>query len=111
MKRKRLLFVGSGPELRCSAAARLFSTEPGIQVDWCSLASRAVHPLDEKRLDWADIIFVMDEGGGRRLRRRHRERLARKQVVDLGLPPGGDHLDLRLLEMLRCRVRPHLSRS
>jgi predicted protein tyrosine phosphatase len=102
--------VGSNGEARCSTAARLFATEPDVVVDYAWMGRGADRPVDETRLGWADVIFVLDRGGERRLRRRHPDLLARKRVVDLDLPRDAGPLDLRLMEMLRCRVRPHLQR-
>lgn len=105
---KHVLFVGDRREQRCQTAAQLFTGTPGIKVDFACLGSSARHPLSEENLDWAHVIFVMDEETRRRLEKRFEEPLRRKQVINLGLPAELEHLDLRLVEMLRSRVRPHL---
>jgi predicted protein tyrosine phosphatase len=106
---KHVLFVGDRREQRCQTAAQLFTGTPGTKVQYACIGSSARHPLSEDELDWAHLIFVMDERTRERLDTRFGETIHGKRVVNLGLPVELEHLDLRLVEMLRSRVRPHLS--
>jgi predicted protein tyrosine phosphatase len=61
-------------------------------------------------LEWADVVFVMEDGLARSIARDFPASPALRRLVSLGIPDDYLFLDPRLVELLRERTRPHLDR-
>lgn len=67
---KKLLFVCSQNRLRSPTAETVFSNYPGLEVDSAGLDREAEIPLCSEAIEWAEIIFVMENS--------HRNKLSKK---------------------------------
>lgn len=59
----KVLFVCSQNKLRSPTAEQVFSRWPGIEVMSCGLNNDAENPARPELIEWADIIFVMEQAG------------------------------------------------
>jgi len=60
------------------------------------------------RVEWADIIFVMERAHRARLQRRFRAHLKRARVICLDIPDDYAFMQPELVALLEKTVAPHL---
>ena len=58
---KRFLFVCSRNELRSPTAESLFSAYEGVEAIGCGTNKDARLPLSGDLIEWADVVFAMEE--------------------------------------------------
>jgi len=108
--RKRLLFVCTANQHRSRTAEDLYRSNPLYEVlsggtDVCP-GEPDERPVTRTMVDWADMIFVMED--------RHRSVLAERfpgagqKTIVLGIPDRFCRGDRRLIEMLRKRLSDYL---
>jgi predicted protein tyrosine phosphatase len=66
--------------------------------------------VNERMLDWADIVFVMDDEQRTSLRRAFPKHPRVAQMVMLDIEDDYHFLDPELVSLLKERVTPHLNR-
>jgi predicted protein tyrosine phosphatase len=108
---KNVLFVCSQNRLRSPTAEQVFAGEPGIEVASAGLNRDAEHPVTAELVEWADIIFVMEEAHRRRLSARFRSSLNRQRVICLGIPDEYEFMAPDLVRLLEAKVRRHLPKG
>ncbi len=104
----RVLFVCSQNRLRSPTAEQVFSTRADLECSSAGLNHDAGNPLGTELVEWADLIFVMEDAQRRKLRARFRAQLGRTRVICLGIPDDYDYMDPELVQLLERRVGPHL---
>lgn len=105
---QRVLFVCAHNLLRSPTAERIFSKRPGLEVASAGIAPGAPNPVSGELLDWADLIFVMEEWHHRELERRYRSQLGNKRVICLGIPDLFGYMDPVLVRLLEEKAGPFL---
>ena len=105
---KRLLFLCSRNRLRSPTAETVFAGYPGVEVDSAGLSPDAELRLSAEQVEWADVIFVMEDVHRQRLNKAFGNLLAGKRVVVLGIPDEFEYMDPVLAEMLKVRCAPYL---
>jgi predicted protein tyrosine phosphatase len=105
---KHVLFVCSQNRLRSPTAEQVFSQRSDIAVQSAGTNNDADNPLTRELVEWADIIFVMEEGHRRKLRQRFRPALRTARVVCLGIPDDYPFMDPVLVRMLKAKVSRYL---
>jgi len=108
---KRVLFVCSGNMDRSPTAEEMFRERSDLEVKSAgtSLLSTLRTRLSRDLVNWADVIFVMED--------RHADYIAEKlgmpgameKVVVLDIPDRYRKNDPELQRLLRERVTPHLN--
>ena len=81
----RALFICSRNRLRSPTAEQIFAAWPGIETDSAGLSPDAETPLTPEQIDWASIIFVMENAHRIRLSRQFRKYLTRTRGFCLGI--------------------------
>ena len=104
----RVLFICGKNRLRSPSAEHLFAGRPGIEVASAGLDAKSPTPVCGELLDWAEIIFVMEESHRRRLAEGFRRHLKSQRVICLGIADEYRHLQPELMSLLEERVTPHL---
>ena len=66
----RVLFLCRHNRMRSPTAERIFSKRTDLEVRSAGTASDALARVNAQMLDWADLIFIMDDQQRRSLRRR-----------------------------------------
>lgn len=107
----RLLFICTQNLLRSPTAERIFSARPGLEVASAGMAPDAVKLVSGEAIEWAEMIFVMEEWHQELLQRRFRRHLEQKHLVCLGIPDRYEYMDPQLVELLELRVAPYLSKG
>lgn len=105
---KNVLFLCSRNKLRSPTAEAVFAGWPGIEVDSAGLSPDAIVPLSPEQLEWADLIFVMENVHRARLARKFKRHLKGRRVIVLGIPDNYDCMDPELIGILKRKVPPLL---
>lgn len=105
---KRVLFICSQNRMRSPTAEQLFSSWEGIEVASAGLDSDAHTPLTPESLEWAEVIFVMEESHRDELSRQFRPHLKEKRVICLDIPDDFQFMDPGLVKLLKARVPRYL---
>jgi len=105
---QRLLFICSQNRLRSPTAELLFSMEPGLETQSAGISNEAENPVTPETLEWADLIFVMEQVHKRKLTRRFARHLKDKRVICLDIPDIYAYMDPELIKLLLDRVSPFL---
>lgn len=94
--------------MRSPTAERIFSKRPDLEVRSAGTAADALVRVNEQMLDWADVIFIMDDLQRRSLRRRFPAHPAVERLVCLEIPDDFTFLQPELVALLERRTSPHL---
>ena len=105
---KTVLFVCSQNRLRSPTAEQVFASWPGIEAQSAGLNHDAENPVTGELVEWADVIFVMENAHRNKLRRRFKPHLKKARVVCLGIPDDYEFMDPRLVRLLEVKVPPFL---
>ena len=104
-----VLFICSANKLRSPTAEHVFADWPQIETDSAGLDARADMRLSSEQLEWADIIFVMENAHRRQLSKNYKKHLKRQRIIVLGIPDNYKYMDAELVRLLKVKVEPHLS--
>ena len=106
----RVLFLCSQNKLRSPTAEQVFASWPGVETDSAGLGVGAQVPLSPEQIEWATIIFVMENAHRRRLNTAFRRFLNGKRVICLDIPDDYDYMQPELVRLLTAKAGPHLKR-
>lgn len=107
---KRVLFICTQNRLRSPTAEQVFSAEPGLEVTSAGIHKSASNPVTAELLDWADLVFVMEQSHRSKLSKQFRSSLNGKRVICLDIPDEYEFMDPSLVSLLRIKVLPFLPR-
>jgi len=107
---KRVLFVCSGNLDRSPTAEEMFRERGDLEVRSAgtSLLSSLRTRLSRDLVDWADVIFVMEDQHAEYIAQRLGMPEALKKVIVLNVPDRYRKNDPELRRLLREKVTPHL---
>jgi len=105
---KKVLFICSRDRLRSPTAEEIYSETPNIEVASAGLNSEAEVTVTPELLDWADLIFVMEQNHRTKLSRTFRDSLRNKRVISLDIPDDYDFMERALLLLLKQKLTPFL---
>ncbi len=106
----RVLFVCHYNRKRSATAERIFAKDPGLDVRSAGTSGEAMVQVNERMLDWADLVFVMDDEQTAALRQSFPAHPATANAIVLDIEDEYHFLDPKLVSLLRERVTPHLER-
>ena len=104
----RVLFLCRHNRMRSPTAERLFGKRPGLDVRSAGTAADALARVNANMLEWADLIFIMDEHQRRALRRSFAPHPALERLICLEIPDEFTFLQPELVALLESRATPHL---
>lgn len=105
---KKLLFICSQNKLRSPTAEQVFSLDQRLEVRSAGLDKDAVNTLSSDDLQWADIIFVMENTHLNKLSKKYSKYIGGKRVICLNIPDDYEFMDSELVEILKRRVTGYL---
>jgi predicted protein tyrosine phosphatase len=108
---QHILFVCSQNRLRSPTAEQVFSTWPGIACASAGVYLSADVPLSSELVEWADIIFVMEQAHKKKMALRYRAQLKGKRVICLNIPDDYTFMQASLVRLLEVKVSPFLLRA
>lgn len=105
---KNLLFICSKNQWRSPTAETLFRKHPNLCVRSAGTSSSARHQVTLKDIQWADIIFVMEDKHKSRLKAEFRRHLEYKPLHVLDIPDDYPYMDPELIEILKQAIPTYI---
>jgi predicted protein tyrosine phosphatase len=94
--------------MRSPTAERNFSKRPDLDVRSAGTSPHALTRVNARMLEWADLIFIMDDQQRRSLRRRFAGNPTLQHLVCLDIPDDFTFMQPELVDLLTVRATPHL---
>lgn len=106
---KKALFICGKARMRSPTAADLARAIDGVETDFAGLSNDADEQLPSEHIDWADIIFVMENRQKKKLSTSFSSHLHGKRVVVLGIPDKFAYMEDSLVAILRPKLKAALA--
>ncbi len=88
-------------QYRSPTAKKVFEKEYETK---CAGIYVTLHTEMEKLLDWADIVFVMEEKQRKFISEEFPKQYLKKEIIDLDIPDLYTYMDEKLVKVLREKV-------
>jgi predicted protein tyrosine phosphatase len=98
---QKLLFVCSENRMRSLTAEKMFDGFPGYEVKSAGTEMSARTPVTQEHIDWADMIFVMEQEHEQILEEQFGEALEEKNVICLNIPDVYRFMEPGLIDELK----------
>src|SRR4029450_10582568 len=108
---KRVLFLCRYNRMRSPTAERIFGKRSDLDVRSAGTAVDALTRVNARMLEWAALIFIMDDRQRRSLGRRFAGHPTLEHLICLEIPDEFTLLQPELVDLLTVRATPHLPRS
>ncbi len=105
---RKLLFVCARNRLRSPTAEAIFSDLDGFEVSSAGTAPDAECVISSDLIEWADVVFVMEQRQKTLLKGRFGTLLQGKRLVCLGVSDRFGYMQEELIALLRAKVLPLL---
>ncbi|MEJ5963468.1 low molecular weight protein tyrosine phosphatase family protein [Pedobacter immunditicola] len=102
------LFICSRNKWRSKTAEDIFKNIEGLNVRSAGTSSSARIKVNEKLLEWADLIFVMEKHHKQWLNQKFPSSLNGKQIIVLDIPDEYQYMHAELVNMLEIAVEPYI---
>lgn len=96
-----VLFICSRNHWRSLTAEKMFSGRAGLSVRSAGTAENARIKVNNEHINWADIIFVMEQKHHDILLERFPSTMETKKVINLNIPDDYHYMDTELEELLQ----------
>jgi predicted protein tyrosine phosphatase len=106
----RALFICHFNRKRSATAERVFGKDPTLDVLSAGTSDEALVQVNQRMLEWADLVFVMDDEQCRALAGMFPDHPALAHVVCLHISDDYHFLDPALVLMLEERTTPYFER-
>jgi len=93
---------------RSPTAEQVFSEHPGIECTSAGLNHGAENPVTAELIEWAELIFVMEQGHKTKLSSDFKPYLRGKRIVCLNIPDNYKYMDPALVKLLQAKVKRFL---
>jgi len=104
----RVLFLCRHNRMRSPTAERIFSKRTDLDVRSAGTSSDALARVNANMLDWADLVFVMDDRQRQSLGRQFAGHPSLDRLICLDIPDDFDFMQPELVDLLTTRTAPHL---
>lgn len=108
MMSRNVLFVCSRNKWRSRTAETIFKSDQTHEFRSAGTENDARIKVNEKLINWADLIFVMEKRHKQRLQDRFGQLLDNKEIIILDIEDNYQFMDEELIETLRTCVTPYL---
>ena len=105
---RRILFLCRYNRMRSPTAERIFCKRPDLDVRSAGTSTDALARVNAQMLDWADLIFIMDDQQRRSLQRRFRGHPALDRLICLDIPDEFAFMQPELVEILQRKIGDHI---
>ncbi|HEX9367049.1 MAG TPA: hypothetical protein VF921_10485 [Vicinamibacterales bacterium] len=106
----RTLFICHYNRKRSATAERVFAKDPALDVLSAGTSDEAMVQVNQRMLEWADIVFVMDDEQVQALAKMFPDHPCLRQVVCLNILDDYHFLDAELVAILEERTKPHFDK-
>ncbi|CAI3802152.1 low molecular weight protein tyrosine phosphatase family protein [Rheinheimera sp. MM224] len=103
-----LLFVCSENRLRSPTCEEVFSRYDGIHAIGAGTNEDAETVVSGDLIEWADIVFVMEQSHKNKVAKKFKDLLKGKRLVCLDIPDNYERMDPALVQLLQHRVAKHV---
>ncbi len=103
-----ILFICSRNQWRSPTGEKIWQKHPEINARSAGTSPRAKRTVNAKDIQWADIIFAMEQKHKDRLRAEFTRLLDYKDIQVLDIPDDYKFMDEELIEILRESVGSYL---
>lgn len=103
--KKKVLFICSQNKFRSRTAHDIFSRSDKVEVDSAGTEKDARVIVEPDHIEWADVIYVMEDRHIKRLKKMFGSLLKNKRVVNLNIPDIYEYMDQGLVEVLKTKLR------
>lgn len=104
-----MLFICGKNRLRSPTAEQIFADWPGVETASAGVNNDADMHVSQELLEWADLIFVMEQIHRKKLTARFTSELANKRIICLGISDDYEYMAPALIKLLEARVGRYLS--
>lgn len=104
-----VLFVCSRNQWRSPTAERIWQRTPGLATRSAGTSRNAKKTVTPDLLNWADVIFVMEQKHKNRLVADFRRLLEHKPLHVLDIPDNYQYMDPELISLLQQSIEPFLA--
>jgi predicted protein tyrosine phosphatase len=101
---KKVLFLCSKNKLRSPTAEAIFSNVEGWEVYSAGISNDAETHVSVEDIEWADIIFVMENAHKKKLSNKFGRVIKKQKVISLDIPDDYEYMDEKLIEILQSKV-------
>jgi predicted protein tyrosine phosphatase len=105
---RRVLFICRVNRHRSATAERVFCKRRDLDVRSAGTSEDALVRVNKRMLEWADVVFTMDDQQRDALERMFPSHPALDRLICLDIPDDFTFLDPALVKLLEERVRPLL---
>lgn len=106
----RALFICHYNRKRSATAERVFGKDPSLEVLSAGTSDEAMVQVNQRMLEWADIVFVMDGEQVEALATMFPDHPVLPGVVCLDIEDAYHFLDPTLVALLEDKTRPYFER-
>ncbi len=100
----KLLFICTENKLRSATAETVFSAYEGIEAIGAGTNKDAPTPVTGDLIEWADVIFVMEQTHKAKISRDYKSLLSDKKLVCLDIKDRYSYMQDELVALLKARV-------
>lgn len=104
-----LLFVCTKNKWRSPTAEKIYSNYADLNVRSAGISRSARKQINSKDVNWADIIFVMENKHKRYIHEQFQSQISKKRLIVLNIPDDYQYMDKALIAWLQDAVDPYLS--
>jgi predicted protein tyrosine phosphatase len=101
-----VLFICTQNRMRSPTAEQVFANRAGFEVASAGIDTSAKTPVTPELIQWADVIFVMEQAHRQKLSDQFRVHLKNKRVICLEIPDQFDYMDPALIHLLETKCGP-----
>ncbi|MEO9944740.1 phosphotyrosine protein phosphatase [Paraglaciecola sp.] len=105
---RNILFICSRNQWRSPTAEKVWKNHPELNVRSAGTSPRAKRTVSVKDIQWADIIFVMEEKHKSRLKAQFTRLLDHKPTHVLDILDEYQYMDEELVEIIKQTVGSYL---
>ena len=103
-----LLFICSRNQWRSPTGEQVWRNYSGLSVRSAGTSQNARRTVNSKDIQWADVIFVMEEKHKSRLKAQFTRLLSYKDIQVLDIPDEYQFMDKELIEIITQSVGNYL---
>lgn len=108
MSQVHCLFVCTENRLRSATAEQMFIDSAHVIAIGCGTNRDAETPISGDLVEWADVVFVMEEMHRRKVQQKFAGLLRDKRIVNLAIADRFAFMQPELVELLDRKVRQTL---
>jgi len=103
-----IIFICSRNQWRSPTGERVWKKHPKLNVRSAGTSPKAKRTVSAKDVQWADVIFVMEEKHKCRLKAQFTRLLTHKNIQVLDIPDEYQYMDNELVEIMEQTVGSYL---